>query len=479
MGWDTHMYWNNGQTSQEVILEGRLLKDLAHGGGKGLEGYLIAGGYATLSQVLAEGTEVALTRLAGSGLRGRAGGGFPTAVKWGLVRKSNSAEKCFVCNANTGQPGGGKEGVLIGLNPHRVIEAVVLAANVVGAKIAFIHLGRSLEHEQQLLQEALQEAMSAGYLDLQGQTIDVRIHRSESGYIAGEETALLELLEGRPGRPRGKPTMPTHAGFEKRPTVVNNLETVLQAFFAIKYGPERFREVGSKYASGTLIYSLAGDIARPGIYELPLGIQLGELINEHGGGVAGGHDFKSALVGGTSGTALGLDHLDTPLDYDNLTENGGSLGSGVIIVISSQSSMVDIARNLAKFYYEASCGKCQPCKDGTRRAFYMLDHLDRIDESATDWNAVEPLRSSKDIPMLLINTAHTEKPSISYTDSGTGLDKIRLICNWYSTRGDCHHSMESSRMLQSLLDGYAEEFEKERRVRWMDEEPALPMISGS
>ncbi|MCC4602290.1 NADH-ubiquinone oxidoreductase-F iron-sulfur binding region domain-containing protein [Xanthomonas campestris] len=472
------MDWNNGQTSHEVILEGRLLKDLAHGGGKGLEGYLVAGGYATLSQVLTEGAEIALARLAGSGLRGRAGGGFPTAVKWGLVRKINSAEKYFVCNANTGQPGGGKEGVLIGLNPHRVIEAVVLAANVVGAKIAFIHLGSSLEHEQQLLQQALQEAMSAGYLDMQGQIVDVRIHRSEDGYIAGEETALIELLEGRPCRPRGKPTMPTHAGFEKRPTAVNNIETVLQAFFAIKYGPEHFREIGTKYASGTLIYCITGDIARPGIYELPLGIRLGELINEHAGGVAGGHAFKAALVGGTSGTALGLDQLDTPLDYDNLAEKAGSLGSGVIIVISSQSSMVGVARNLAKFYYETSCGKCQPCKDGTRRALYMLDHLDRIDESAVDWSAAEP-PSSKGIPMLLVNTASTERASISYTDSGTGLDKIRLICNWYSTRGDCNHSMESSRMLQSLLDGYVEEFENERHLRWPDEEPTLPAISES
>lgn len=474
------MDWNSGQTSQEVMLEGRLLKDLAEGGGKGLEGYLVVGGYATLSQVLAEGTEIALERLAGSGLRGRAGGGFPTAVKWGLVRKSNSAEKCFVCNANTGQPGGGKEGMLIALNPHHIIEAVLLAASVVGAKIAFIHLGSSLEHEQHLLQAALQEAMSAGYLDMQGQkTIEVRIHRSKDGYIAGEETALLELLEGRPGRPRGKPTMPTHAGFERRPTVVNNLETVLQAFFAIKYGPEHFREVGTKYASGTLIYCIAGDIVRPGIYELPLGIRLGELINEHAGGVAGGHAFKAALVGGTSGTALGLHHLDVPLDYDNLTEHGGSLGSGVIIVISSQSSMVDIARNLAKFYYQASCGKCQPCKDGTRRALYMLDHLDRIDENAIDWNAAEPPSSSKGIPMLLVNTAPTERASISYTDSGSGLDKIRLICNWYSTRGDCNHSMESSRMLHSLLEGYAEEFEHQRRVHWPDEDPALPTESVS
>ncbi|KAB7767214.1 NADH-ubiquinone oxidoreductase-F iron-sulfur binding region domain-containing protein [Xanthomonas maliensis] len=479
MDWVTRMDGNRGQTSQKVILEGRLLKDLAQGGDKGLQGYLAAGGYATLSQTFTEGTEIALERLAASGLRGRAGGGFPAAVKWRLVRESSSTEKCFVCNANTGQLCGGKEGILIGLNPHRVIEAVALAARVVGAKIAFIHLGSSLEHEQQLLQEALQDAMSAGYLEMQGQTIELHIHRSENGYIAGEETALLELLEGRPGRPRGKPTMPTQAGFEKRPTVVNNIETVLQAFFAIKYGPEHFREVGTKYASGTLIYCIAGDIARPGIYELPLGIRLGELINGHAGGVAGGHTFKAALVGGTSGTALGSKHLETALDYDSLTETGGSLGSGVIIVISSQSSMVDIARKLAKFYYETSCGKCQPCKDGTRRALYMLDHLDRIDESAIDWDAAESSPSSRGIPMLLVDNARTERSSISYTDSGTGLEKIRLICNWYSTRGDCHHSMESSRMLHSLLEGYSEEFENERHARGLDDTRAFPMTSES
>lgn len=448
--------------SHEVAVKGRLLSDLVAGGQAGLEDYLHRGGYATLSRALADGAGDALADLAASGLRGRAGGGFPTAVKWAQVRRNTSAEKFFVCNANTGQPGGGKEALLIGLNPHAVIEAVALAASIVGAGVAFIHLGKSLAEEQRRLQDALVEATSRGCLGGSGHALEIRIELSEGGYLAGEETALLELLEGRAGRPRGKPAMPTRSGFQNLPTVVNNLETVLQALFAIRYGPERFREVGTRFASGTLIYTVTGDVNRPGLYEMPLGTSLGSLIHDQAGGIAGGRTLKAVLVGGTSGTALGPDRLDTPLDYDSLAGIGGSLGSGVIIVLSSASSMVGVARDLARFYYENSCGKCLPCKDGTRRAYYMLDNLDRIDESATDWNTPEPLPPSKGIPVLLVNAVSAPRTSISYTDSGVGLDKIRLICTWYSTRGDCHHPAESSRMLQSLLDGFVEEFESER-----------------
>lgn len=464
--------------SQQIVVQGRLLADLAEGGRLGLDGYLRLGGYTTLSQSLAEGGEAALARLSSSGLRGRAGGGFPTAVKWTQVRRNAAPEKFFVCNANTGQPGGGKEAVLIGLNPHAVIEAVALAAAVVGARVAFIHLGKSLVREQYVLQEALLEASSRGCLGTPGRAVEIRIELSDAGYLAGEETALLELLEGRAGRPRGKPAMPTRTGFQKLPTVVNNLETVLQALYAIRYGPERFREVGTKFASGTVIYSLAGDVERPGIYELPLGTALGSLIHDHAGGMAGGRELKAVLVGGTSGTALGADQIDTALDYDSLAGIGGSLGSGVIIVLSSASSMVGVARDLARFYYENSCGKCPPCKDGTRRAYYMLDNLDRIDESATDWNIAEPLPATKGIPVLLVNAAPVARTSISYTDSGVGLEKIRLMCTWYSTRGDCHHPAESSRMLQSLLDGFTEEFEDERGVPAQEEALAVSALHG-
>lgn len=467
-----------GPVVQEVIVQGRLLDELAEGGRNGLDGYLLAGGYATLSRALAGGEDEALARLTASGLRGRAGGGFPTAVKWSQVRRNPAPAKVFVCNANTGQPGGGKEAVLIGLNPHAVIEAVALAACIVGARVAFIHLGSSLSHEHTLLKSALVEASARGCLGDAEHAVELRIELSDAGYLAGEETALLELLEGRPGRPRGKPAMPTRTGFQKRPTVVNNLETVLQALFAIRHGPKRFREVGSRFASGTLIYSVTGDVARPGIYELPLGTPLRRLIHDHAGGIAGGRTLKAALVGGTSGTAVGLDHLDTPLDYDGLAGIGGSLGSGVIIVLSHTASMVGVARDLARFYYENSCGKCPPCKDGTRRAYYMLDNLDRIDESATDWNTSEPPRPSKGIPVMLVNAAPTPRTSISYTDSGVGLEKIRLMCTWYSTRGDCQHPAESSRMLQSLLDGFTAEFESERATSVAGDAAVLSPLPG-
>jgi len=467
----------SSHSTQDIIVEGPLLGELRGSGRGGLAGYLSAGGYDALAQAMRGGAADALARLAASGLRGRAGGGFPTAVKWKQVRDNSAAARFFVCNANTGQLGGGKESALIRLNPHAVIEAVALAASIVGAQVAFIHLGQSLEHEQQLLEAAVQEARMQKLLD--PAACDIRIERSESGYLAGEETALLELLEGRPGRPRGKPAMPTRSGFQKQPTVVNNLETVLQALLAIRLGPEQFRAVGSRYASGTTIFSVVGDVARPGLYELPLGTALGSLIHEHAGGISGNGSLKAALVGGTSGTAVGAEHADLQLDYDSLAGIGGSLGSGVIIVLSDRTSMVGVARDLARFYHQNSCGKCAPCKDGTRRAYHMLDNLDRVDESATDWQlSVEPI-SSRKIPMLLVNAAPPKRASISYTDSGIGLEKIRLICTWYSTRGDCHHPTESSRMLQSLLDGFTDEFERERAAPAMDQDEMLSTMPAS
>jgi len=447
----------------QIIVRGRLLEDLSEGGQHGLRGYLHTGGFSTLSQVVASGAENALSCLAASGLRGRAGGGFPIALKWEQVRKNNACSKFFVCNANAGQPGGGKESILIGLNPYAVVEAVALAASIVGAKVAFIFLGRSLEREQRLLEDVLRKTGPRLCNVISGLSLEIRIHRSEAGYLAGEETALLELLEGAPAKPRGKPALPTSSGFQKQPTAINNLETVMQALFAIRYGAERFRQAGTEFASGTVIFSVVGEVKRPGLYEVPLGIPLGALIHDLAGGMAGDDAFKSALVGGTSGTALTSAHLAMPLDYDCLSGVGGSLGGGVIIVLSTASSMVNVARDLAKFYHENSCGKCSPCKDGTRRAWHMLANLDRIGENATDWNPPEATHLGKRIPILLADSAPAERASISYTDSAVGLDKIRLMCAWYSTRGDCHHPAESSRMLQSLLDGFTEEFEKEIR----------------
>jgi NADH-quinone oxidoreductase subunit F len=446
------------------VTEGRLLQDHAFGLGHpvGFDRYLEAGGHESLDyRLISRESETTLAVLEAAGLRGRAGAGFPTAVKWRQVANAASTEKYFVCNAHSGRPGGFKESFLIEKNPHRVLEAVAFGAAVVGAKTAIIYLGRLLEQEQAALEKALNEAKSQNLLGPGTTAPDILLYRSPGGYVTGEETALLELLEGRPGRPRGKPPMPTRSGLLGAPTVIDNLETVLQAFFIFKHGAERFREAGTKRCSGTLIFCLSGEVERPGIYELPLGTPLRSLIFDYGGGMKDGRGIKAVLVGGVSGTLLKPDALDTKLDYDDFNEIGGSLGGGVVIVVSDDSSIVDLAIELAGFYYQNSCGKCQPCKDGTGRTLHMLNHLDELDQKATDWVEKSRPVSQREIPLALLNEQAQERASISYTDTATGLDKIRILCKWYEHRGDCQHSAEAARAILSLLDNFESEFEFE------------------
>jgi NADH-quinone oxidoreductase subunit F len=440
------------------IAEGRLLRDHTERSGIGLQDYLDAGGYASLSRLRTEGgAEAALDLLEAAALRGRAGGGFPTAMKWRQVA-SGDGRKHFICNAHSGQPGGHKESVIIRANPHRVIEASVHAAAVIGAQTAIIYLGRALEHEHALLEQASEEARARGVLGRETGVPDVRIVRSPGGYITGEETALLEVIEGRPGRPRRKPPMPTRAGLYGEPTAIDNLETVLQAFYACRHGAQHFREAGTTYCTGTLIFSVVGEVEHPGLYELPLGTSLRTLI-QAAGGVAGARPLKAALVGGVSGTVLGPAHLDTSLDYDSIRERGGDLSGGVVMVVSEATSMVDLARELADFYQENSCGKCQPCRDGTWRVNYMLNNLDRLDEKSIDWARVRRPSTKREIAVTLLNEQAEERVGISYTDNGIGLDKIRLLAKWYEHRGDCHFSTEAARAVLSLINSFAEEFE--------------------
>jgi NADH-quinone oxidoreductase subunit F len=444
------------------VIEGRLLQDHTLGLGYpvGFEQYLESGGYKSLDhELLGRESERTLAVLEAAGLRGRAGAGFPTAVKWRQVANAASPEKYFVCNAHSGRPGGFKDSFLIETNPHRVLEAVAFGAAIVGAKTAVIYLGRLFEQEQAALEQALDEAKSQDLLGSGTAAPAILLCRSPGGYITGEETALLELLEGRPGKPRGKPPMPTRFGLLGAPTVVDNLETVLQAFFIFKHGAERFREAGTKYCSGTLIFCLSGGVVRPGIYELPLGTPLRSLIFDHGGGMKDGRGIKAILVGGVSGTVVKPDALETPLDYDSFSDIGGSLGGGVVVVVPDDSSIVDIAIELAGFYYQNSCGKCQPCKDGTGRTLHMLSHLGELDQKAADWVEKSRPVSHREIPLELLNEQAHERASISYTDTATGLDKIRILCKWYEHRGDCQHSTEAARSILSLLDNFESEFE--------------------
>jgi len=443
---------------------GPLTSDILSCTSRRLDEYLSAGGYEVARRIAhAEGFGETIETLEEAGLRGRAGGGYPLAHKWWLVARQEGEEKYFVCNANAGQPGGFKERFLLGASPHRILEAVLTGALAVGASQAFIALPRRLSEESRMLEEALAEARERGFIGEDvfgtGRRLELSVHRTPGAYIVGEETALLETIEGRAARPRAKPPLPTARGLFGAPTVVNNLETVLQAHYALKVGAEAYKRAGTPYARGTMLFSLSGHVNRPGLYELPLGTTLRELIFEHGLGVSGGRDLKAVFPGGVSSPVLGPDALDLGLDFDALRDAESDIGSGSVIVVAEGTCMSEVAAHLADFFYEASCGKCQPCKDGTQRTSVMLNNIERLDEKSVDWLGKSLPNSPRSRELTVLNTTPA---GISYTDTARGLEKIRHLCEFYKYRGDCHHSTEAAASIQSLLSLFPDEFESHR-----------------
>jgi len=463
----------NGQIKLEKIADnefrpyvetGPLLKSLSLDAHTSFDEYVRAGGYDVARRITeTSDSEEPIQILEDSGLRGRAGGGYPTAHKWWLVSQHAETEKYFICNANAGQAGGFKERYLLNLNPRRVVEAIVTAALTVGAKTAFIALPPHLVNEARALQEAIDEARQAGFIcpnpGEAASSPDVIVYRSFGGYIVGEETALLELIEGKVGRPRSKPPLPTANGLFGKPTAISNLETLLQAHFILKTGARQFREVGATHSPGTLVFSLSGRVKRPGLYELPLGTTLRDLIFKHGQGLLDDRAFKAAFPGGLSSPVLGAGSLDIALDFDTLREAGSDLGSGAVIVVAEPACMVQVAAQLADFFYYSSCGKCQPCKDGTQRTGVMLHNLQRLDEKSID-------RAGKILPPSLrkrtLNVINNPVAGVSYTDTAEGLAKISHLCEFYKYRGDCHHSTEAAGSTQALLKLFKNEFEDHR-----------------
>jgi len=449
---------------QPHLHPGPLMTDFLSGAAGTIEEYVQLGGYEVARRVALQMTsDEVIQSLEDAGLRGRAGGGYPTSHKWWLVARQEAAEKYFICNANAGQPGGFKERFLLSANPHRIIEAVITGALAVGASHVLIALPRQLTEQAHVLEKALGQARQYGFVGdgvfNSGTRLDVSVYRTTGEYIIGEETALLDLIEGNAGQPRVKPPLPTARGLFGAPTVVNNLETVLQAHYILKVGVDSYREVGPPNAPGTLIFSLSGHVKRPGLYELPLGTTVREIIFEYGQGILDGSAVKAVFPGGVSSPVLGPQTLDLRLDFDSLREVESDLGSGVVIVVAEGTCMVRLATQLAEFFHETSCGKCQPCKDGTHRTHVMLNHINRLDEKSIDRIDKALPASPRKRMLTVINSAPA---GVSYTDTARGLDKIRHLCEFYKYRGDCHHSTEAANSIQSLLSQFADEFESHR-----------------
>lgn len=416
--------------------------------------------------VRSAGREATLELLDRSGVRGRAGGGFPTGHKWWLVSSAETTEKYFVCNANMGDPGRGKESWFLLNDAVKVVEAVAIAAYCTNAHRAYIALPENAKHEIAALENGLRQArdltMVGPSIMGSGYSLDIELVKTPPSHLAGEETALLEFIEGRPLQPRKKPPLPTSAGLFGKPTAINNLETVLQCRYAIQAGVERYRAFGTSQAPGTMVFTLHGSVCRPGLYELPLGTTLRDMIFVHGRGIRRGTELKGLFPGGIGSAVLDGSALDTPLEFDSLCDAGSELGSGVIIAIGEDVCSVELANQLAEFFHMASCGKCKPCKDGTGRSQLLISKIDELEKPGLDVSE-RTLPPSKRRPQSQLTIINNLARGISYTDSAKGLDKILDLCEFFKYRGDCHHSIEAANTLISLVKTFRNEFEYHMR----------------
>ena len=336
-----------------------------------LADYERAGGYQALRKVLGKVSPAEVTdAVKKSGLRGRGGAGFPTGVKWGFLPKDYQGPKYLCCNADESEPGTFKDRQLIERDPHQIIEGMLIACYAIGVETAYIYIRGEFVLGAQILDRALAEARTAGYLGPNilgaGPSINIWVHRGAGAYICGEETALLESLEGKRGLPRVKPPFPATHGLYNKPTVVNNVETLANLPHIMNRGAEWFAAIGSPpKSSGTRIFCVSGHVKRPGNFEVPMGITLRELIFEHAGGMRSDKPLKAIIPGGASAPFFTPEHLDVKLDFESVAQAGSMLGSGGVTVMEEGTSMVWAALRLMEFFYHESCGKCSPCRVGS------------------------------------------------------------------------------------------------------------------
>ncbi len=352
----------------ELILTKNMLQPGYSGS---LADYERAGGYRALHKIVGKISPADVTTtVMKSGLRGRGGAGFPAGVKWGFLPKDSQGPRYLCCNADESEPGTFKDRQLIERDPHQMLEGIAIACYAIGAESAYIYIRGEFVLGAKIVEKALAEARTAGLVGKNvlgtGITIDIWVHRGAGAYICGEETALLESLEGKRGLPRVKPPFPATHGLYNKPTVVNNVETLANLPNIMMRGPEWFASIGSPPKStGTRIFCVSGHVKRPGNYEVPMGITFRELIDEQAGGMRGDNKLKAFIPGGASAPFLTPDHLDVKMDFESLAQVGSMLGSGGVTVMEEGTSMVWAALRLMEFFYHESCGKCSPCREGS------------------------------------------------------------------------------------------------------------------
>jgi len=361
-----------------------------------IEEYIAAGGYRALERALLEmEPEDVIKTIKDSGLRGRGGAGFPTGLKWELAAKASGHPKFVICNADEGEPGTFKDRLILEGDPHCVIEGMVIAAYAVGASKGYLYIRGEYGQSLQTIANAIQQARAAGFLgnDIVGSgfSFDIAVRSGAGAYVCGEETALMESIEGRRGESRVKPPYPTDHGLWGRPTVINNVETLANIAPIIENGAQWFKQFGTATSPGTKVFTLTGDIMNRGLVEVPMGTTLRTLIYEIGGGIPRGRKFKMAQTGGSSGGCLPASLLDVPLDFDSLRAVDSSLGSGALLIVDDSHCIVDVVRSFMKFFEHESCGKCTPCREGTYRLARLLEKIEAEEATHADLEVLNRL----------------------------------------------------------------------------------------
>ena len=369
----------------DFLLEGALAE-----GSEKLEVYEREGGYKALEKALKRmSPEEVTAEVKESGLRGRGGAGFPTGMKWGFLARDTGKPVYLLVNADESEPGTFKDRSIIELKPHMLLEGSIISAYAIGAHVAYIYIRGEFVRQAEMLERAIAEARKKGYIGKNilgsGFDLEIYVHRGAGAYICGEETGLIESLEGKRGFPRLKPPYPAAIGVFGCPTIVNNVETLANVPHIINNGAGWFKGFGTEKSSGTRLFGVSGHVKRPGIYELPMGVPLQELLEEHCGGIRTGHQLKAVVPGGSSVPVLRADEIEgVNLDFESCAEAGTMLGSGGMIVMDETVCMVDTSVNLARFYAHESCGQCTPCREGCWWMAGILSRLENGDGAMED-----------------------------------------------------------------------------------------------
>jgi NADH-quinone oxidoreductase subunit F len=348
-----------------------------------LSSYQSEGGYEALKRIIAEKIpqEDVIEWVKQSGLRGRGGAGFPTGLKWSFINRTAPGEKYVVCNSDEGEPGTFKDRDILRYNPHSLIEGMIIAGYAIGASVGYNYIRGEFWEPYERFEAALAEAREAGLLGENilgsGFSFELHSHLGAGAYICGEETALLESLEGKKGQPRFKPPFPAQFGLYGRPTIINNTETLASIPDIVRQGADWFRGIGTEKSGGPKLFAVSGNVNRPGVYEVPLGTPFPELL-EMAGGMREGRSIKAVIPGGSSAPVLPGDvMMDCTMDYESIAAAGSMLGSGAVIVMNDTNCMVKVLDRISYFYYEESCGQCTPCREGTgwmHRVVHRIEH---------------------------------------------------------------------------------------------------------